>query len=152
MPSFAAGMANSALASAILEIAARGDPEPAAETEAMDHGDRGLARADERTEGQVAQSIVGLGLVAGAHALELGDVGTRREGARPRPSENEDAHPIVGLGRRHETRQRFPHGRRERVHAWRIVGDDPGEGTVEIEPERRCSRRDLCHELSDRKA
>ena len=101
----------------------------------MDHGDDRLGHAHKRRECLVIEAIVILGGIPRAYAFELGNVGSRREGLRVGPPQKNDPDAGIPLRLGDQLRDGLPHARRESVHARRIVGRDPGERPLDLEPE-----------------
>src|SRR5581483_6527388 len=106
------------------DVAAHGQPQPAADAIAADHGDGRLGKVGDRAVGSVDDHIVAVDrFLARTLLLEFGDVGAGHEGLAAGAGEDDDAdlrvmHEIV------ENRgRRFPHVERDSVVPFRIVED-----------------------------
>ena len=88
----------------------------------------GLGQPLSALEGDVVEGVVGRGGVAGARAVEFGNVGAGRECRVPAPAQHDDADGRVGLGlRRCASGTAFHMAGGEGIHAGRVAGDDEAD-------------------------
>lgn len=104
------------------QVAGEGEPEPAAEAEAPDHGDHGLGGMGQRPEGRFVDGLIApptLGI--GTNGRELADIGPRCKGIAARTPQDDDMNLGVAIQRRDDAWQGLPHAEIKGIVLRRIV-------------------------------
>ena len=122
-------------------------PTPAADAEAVDHGEQRLAERGQRLRSgrRDAPVLLFIGRVAPA-VLELGDVGAGHEGGVARPAQDDHPDRAVGGEVAHVLGHALPHLLAHRVALVRLVEGDPADRPVLFHQQRLgLARHGLAH-------
>ena len=142
MPSRGRRDAEAARAAAEAQIAGNGDLDPAADAIAVDRGNGRLGAVRQRAGRAVDRVHVGQRRVAIAEALvELAYVGPGGEGRAVDAAHDNDLDRRIGLGLRHQRRDRLPHLQVERIALLRPVENEMGNGPDGLEADMAAGPR-----------
>jgi hypothetical protein len=112
------------------QVAAGRDGEPAADTEAFDHGERRHRQRLERAHIGLHPLLVGNAVVARCEGEELGDIGPGHERLAAGAAEHDDAHGVIVAQAGADLAQLLVHAPRHGVARIRAVEHHPGDRAV----------------------